>query len=73
MWAVNGAASALGSFVAVLVSMSASITMCVLTGGVLYLLGAVLLPRIVQQLREAGPYADAQRFLLFDRDSKFGN
>jgi len=28
---------------------------------------------IVQQMREAWPYARAQRFLLFDRDSKFGN
>ena len=27
---------------------------------------------IVQQLREAWPYAPAHRFLLFDRDSKFG-
>jgi len=27
---------------------------------------------IVQQMREAWPYARAQRFLLFDRDSKFG-
>jgi len=28
---------------------------------------------IVQQMREAWPYTAAQRFLLFDRDSKFGN
>src|SRR6201998_2844144 len=28
---------------------------------------------IVQQMREAWPYALAPRFLLFDRDSKFGN
>ena len=28
---------------------------------------------IVQQMREAWPYALAHRFLLFDRDSKFGN
>src|SRR6266852_4288748 len=27
---------------------------------------------IVQQMREAWPYARAQRYLLFDRDSKFG-
>jgi putative transposase len=27
---------------------------------------------IVQQMREAWPYAPAHRFLLFDRDSKFG-
>ena len=28
---------------------------------------------IVQQMREAWPYARAPRFLVFDRDSKFGN
>ena len=28
---------------------------------------------IVQQLREAWPYTAAHRFLLFDRDAKFGN
>jgi len=28
---------------------------------------------VVQQMREAWPYAHAHRFLLFDRDSKFGN
>jgi putative transposase len=28
---------------------------------------------IVQQMREAWPYARAQKFLLFDRDAKFGN
>jgi len=27
---------------------------------------------IVQQMREAWPYSQAQKFLLFDRDSKFG-
>jgi len=29
-------------------------------------------PWIVQQLREAWPYAPAHEFLLFDHDSKFG-
>jgi putative transposase len=28
---------------------------------------------IVQQMREAWPYAQAHRFLLFDHDAKFGN
>ena len=28
---------------------------------------------VVQQMREAWPYAQAQRFLLFDRDSELGN
>jgi len=27
---------------------------------------------IVQQMREAWPYASAHKFLLFDRDAKFG-
>jgi hypothetical protein len=28
---------------------------------------------IVQQLREAWPYKEPHRFLLFDRDAKFGS
>jgi spermidine synthase len=45
MWALNGAASTLGSFVAILVSMSTSITACVLTGACLYLMAAFSLPQ----------------------------
>lgn len=44
MWALNGAASTLGSFVAILVSMSTSITACVLMGAFLYLVAGVFLP-----------------------------
>jgi hypothetical protein len=44
MWALNGAAGTLGSFVAMLVSMETSIGTCVLTGAGLYLLAALLLP-----------------------------
>jgi len=45
MWALNGAASTLGSFVAILISMSTSITASVVTGAALYLLAGLLLPR----------------------------
>lgn len=52
MWAVNGAASTLGSFVAIVVSMSVSITACVVTGVFLYVLGAVVLPGKLQGVRD---------------------
>jgi hypothetical protein len=45
MWALNGAAGTLGSFVAVLVSMETSIGTCVLTGAAFYVLAAVVVPR----------------------------
>lgn len=45
MWAINGAAGTLGSFVATLISMETSIRICVLTGAALYLLAALSLPR----------------------------
>jgi hypothetical protein len=45
MWALNGAASTLGSSVAILISMSTSITACVVTGAALYLLAGLLLLR----------------------------
>lgn len=44
MWALNGAASTLGSFIAILVSMNASITACVLIGAALYALAALVVP-----------------------------
>lgn len=44
MWALNGAAATLGSFVAILVSMETTITTCVLTGAACYLVAAVTLP-----------------------------
>ena len=44
MWALNGAAATLGSFVAIVVSMETTITACVLTGAACYLLAAVALP-----------------------------
>lgn len=45
MWALNGAAGTLGTFVAVLISMETNIGTCVLTGAGLYLLAAIALPR----------------------------
>ena len=44
MWALNGAAATLGSFVAILVSMETSIATCTLAGAACYLLAAVVLP-----------------------------
>jgi hypothetical protein len=44
MWALNGAAATLGSFVAMLVSMETTISTCVLTGAACYLVAAVSLP-----------------------------
>ena len=45
MWALNGAASVLASFIAMLISMETSIPACVLTGAACYLLAAGFLPR----------------------------
>jgi len=45
MWALNGAASVLASFLAILISMEISISACLLTGIALYLLAFVMLPR----------------------------
>jgi hypothetical protein len=44
MWAMNGAAGALGSFVAMLISMEFSIGTCLLVGAALYLLAAIAIP-----------------------------
>jgi hypothetical protein len=44
MWALNGAAATLGSFVALVVSMEMSITTCALAGAGCYLFAAVVLP-----------------------------
>lgn len=46
MWALNGAAGTLGSFVAMLISLETSIGTCVLTGAGLYLFAAVVVPRL---------------------------
>ena len=44
MWALNGAASSLGTFVAIVISMEITITTCLLTGAACYLVAAVVLP-----------------------------
>ena len=44
MWALNGAAATLGSFVAILVSMEASIVTCAAIGAACYFLSALVLP-----------------------------
>jgi len=53
MWALNGAASTLGSFVAVLVSMNASISASVLTGAALYVLAGLVIPTASPEMRNA--------------------
>jgi hypothetical protein len=44
MWALNGAAGTLGSFVAIVVSMETSIQTCVLTGAACYFLAGCFMP-----------------------------
>jgi hypothetical protein len=44
MWALNGAAGTLGSFIAILISMDSSIASCVLTGAGCYLLAGLAMP-----------------------------
>jgi hypothetical protein len=44
MWALNGAAATLGSFVAIVISMETSIGMCARIGAACYLVAAVALP-----------------------------
>ncbi|HWN57042.1 MAG TPA: hypothetical protein VNO74_03015, partial [Methylomirabilota bacterium] len=55
MWALNGAASVLGSFVAILISMQSSITASVVTGAALYLLAGIALPWTRIAMRGATP------------------
>ena len=43
MWALNGAASVLASFIAMVISTESSIRACVLTGAACYALGGLLL------------------------------
>jgi hypothetical protein len=43
MWALNGAASVLASFIAMIISTESSIRACVLTGAACYALGGILL------------------------------
>jgi hypothetical protein len=52
MWALNGAAGTLGSFIAILISMDLSIGFCVLTGAGCYLLAGLAMPAKATQLLE---------------------
>ena len=44
MWALNGAAGTLGSFVAIVLSMETSINTCVLAGAACYFLAGCVMP-----------------------------
>lgn len=55
MWALNGAAGALGSFVAIMVSMETSIAVCAFCGAACYLLGAIALSAAGPNYRERSP------------------
>ena len=44
MWALNGAAATLGSFVAIIISMESTITVCALVGAACYLIATIVLP-----------------------------
>lgn len=55
MWALNGAAGTLGSFVAMLLSIETSIGVCALTGGALYLLASLAVPREAALLTPSAP------------------
>lgn len=52
MWALNGAASVLGSFLALIISMETSITACLLTGAGLYAFAGLALPVSAEAGRE---------------------
>jgi hypothetical protein len=64
MWALNGAASVVAGFLAIIVSMEASITVSVLFGAGFYLVAALLLPWDRAELARTtliaeGAYADS--------------
>jgi SAM-dependent methyltransferase len=50
MWALNGAAATLGSFVAIVISMETSITICTLAAATCYLVAAIAIALIPQQV-----------------------
>jgi hypothetical protein len=54
MWALNGAAGTLGSFIAIVVSMDTSIATCVLTGASCYLLAAAAMPGSMKEANRVG-------------------
>jgi hypothetical protein len=52
MWALNGAAGTLGTFLAMLVSMDSSIEACILTGATCYFVAGFILPARVVEVRD---------------------
>lgn len=58
MWALNGAAGTLGSFVAMLVSMETSIGTCLLTGAAFYLLAGLAVPNRAPDVPLPSPQPD---------------
>jgi len=64
MWALNGAAGTLGSFIAILVSMDLSIGFCVLTGAGCYLFAGLAMPAhdvLPAKLREVAELTPSPR------------
>jgi hypothetical protein len=55
MWALNGAAGTLGSFIAIMISMDVSIGFCVLTGAGCYLLAGLAMPATATLGRRSRP------------------
>jgi hypothetical protein len=58
MWALNGAAGTLGSFIAIILSIDTSISTCALTGAACYLLAAVSMPGAKKSNHLIDPTAD---------------
>jgi len=58
MWALNGAASVLASFIAMAISTESSIRACVLTGAACYALGGLLLSASSRTARATVPAAE---------------
>jgi hypothetical protein len=61
MWALNGAASVLASFIAILISTETSIKACVLTGAACYALGGLLLSGKADSVAVNPPIADGAK------------
>jgi hypothetical protein len=57
MWALNGAAGTLGSFVAIVISMDANIATCVVSGAGCYILGGLAMPAKAPVTVELGAVA----------------
>jgi len=60
MWALNGAASVLASFIAMAISTETSIRACVLTGAACYAVGGMLLSGKVRPRPTEGAVAAAE-------------